>query len=62
RDGVRPLGGERGQDARLRLALAVLVDAFLVRATLMPAFMVAAGRANRWSPRSLRRVHHRLVG
>ncbi len=44
------------------LALAVLVDAFLVRATLMPAFMIVAGRANWWSPESLHRAHRRLVG
>lgn len=44
------------------LAIAVLVDAFLVRATLMPAFMVVAGRANWWSPRALHRLHHRLLG
>jgi putative drug exporter of the RND superfamily len=41
------------------LALAVLVDAFLVRATLVPAFMRLAGRANWWAPRSLRRFHLR---
>jgi len=39
------------------LALAVLVDAFLIRATLVPAFMRLAGRANWWAPRSLRRLH-----
>jgi RND superfamily putative drug exporter len=41
------------------LALAVLVDAFLVRATLVPAFMRLAGRANWWAPRPLRRFHLR---
>jgi RND superfamily putative drug exporter len=41
------------------LALAVLVDAFLIRATLVPAFMRLAGRANWWAPRTLRRLHLR---
>jgi putative drug exporter of the RND superfamily len=41
------------------LALAVLVDAFLIRATLLPAFMQLAGRANWWAPRPLRRWHLR---
>jgi len=41
------------------LSLAVLVDAFLIRATLVPAFMRLAGRANWWSPRPLRRWHLR---
>jgi RND superfamily putative drug exporter len=42
------------------LALAVLVDAFLIRATLMPAFMRLAGRMNWWAPRWLRRLHLRF--
>ena len=42
------------------LTLAVLVDAFLIRATLVPAFMRLAGRANWWSPRWLRRWHLRF--
>ena len=41
------------------LALAVLVDAFLIRATLVPAFMRLAGRANWWAPKPLRRFHLR---
>jgi RND superfamily putative drug exporter len=41
------------------LALAVLVDAFLIRATLVPAFMRLAGRLNWWSPSWLRRWHLR---
>jgi len=44
----------------LGLALAVLVDAFLIRATLVPAFMRLAGRVNWWSPRFLRRWHLRF--
>jgi RND superfamily putative drug exporter len=42
------------------LALAVLIDAFLIRATLVPAFMRLAGRVNWWSPRWLRRWHLRF--
>jgi putative drug exporter of the RND superfamily len=43
----------------LGLMLAVLIDAFLIRATLVPAFMKLAGRLNWWSPRWLRRFHLR---
>lgn len=42
------------------LLLAVLVDAFLIRATLVPAFMRLAGRANWWAPKPLRRFHLRF--
>ena len=45
----------------LGLALAVLVDAFLIRATLVPALMRLLGARNWWAPRSLRRLHL-LVG
>ncbi len=45
----------------LGLALAVLVDAFLIRATLVPALMRLLGARNWWSPRGLRRLHL-LVG
>jgi putative drug exporter of the RND superfamily len=44
----------------LGLSAAVLVDAFLVRATLVPAFMKLAGRANWWAPAPLRRLHDRF--
>jgi RND superfamily putative drug exporter len=43
----------------LGLALAVLVDAFLIRATLVPALMRLAGRMNWWAPRFVRRWHLR---
>jgi putative drug exporter of the RND superfamily len=43
----------------LGLALAVLVDAFIIRATLVPALMRMAGRANWWAPPRLRRLHLR---
>jgi RND superfamily putative drug exporter len=42
------------------LGIAVMVDAFLIRATLVPAFMRLAGRVNWWSPRWLRRWHLRF--
>jgi len=41
------------------LALAVITDAFLVRATLTPALMKLAGRLNWWAPGPLRRFHLR---
>lgn len=42
------------------LAVAVLIDATLVRLFLVPATMTVLGRANWWAPRVLRRVHERL--
>ncbi|CAN5178388.1 MMPL family transporter [soil metagenome] len=42
------------------MTLAVLVDAFVVRATLVPAFMRLAGGANWWAPGPLRRFHDRF--
>lgn len=44
----------------LGMALAVLVDAFIVRTTLVPAFMRLAGRANWWAPAPLQRVYDRI--
>ncbi|RBY81825.1 MMPL family transporter [Blastococcus sp. TF02A-26] len=44
----------------LGLALAVVVDATLVRMLLLPAVMTLMGRANWWAPRPLRRLHARL--
>lgn len=41
------------------LGVAVLVDAFLVRATLVPALMKLAGSANWWAPAPLRSLHRR---
>lgn len=43
------------------LALAVLVDATLVRGLLAPAVMRLAGRANWWAPGPLRRLHARFA-
>jgi RND superfamily putative drug exporter len=42
------------------LALAVIMDATLVRAFLVPAFMKLMGSANWWAPPALRRVHERF--
>jgi RND superfamily putative drug exporter len=44
----------------LGLALAVLMDATIVRALLVPAFMRLAGEANWWAPRWLKAVHERI--
>jgi RND superfamily putative drug exporter len=41
-------------------ALAILVDATLIRGVLVPAFMRLAGEANWWSPAPLRRLHDRI--
>ena len=42
------------------LTLAVLMDAFLIRGTLVPAFMRLAGEWNWWAPAPLRRLHARI--
>ena len=42
------------------LALAVLMDATVVRGTLVPAFMKLAGRWNWWAPAPLARLHARF--
>ena len=44
----------------LGLALAVLMDATIVRATLVPALMKLAGEANWWAPAPLRRFQERF--
>jgi uncharacterized membrane protein YdfJ with MMPL/SSD domain len=41
-------------------ALAVLIDASIVRALLVPSLMELLGRWNWWSPRPLRRLHARI--
>jgi RND superfamily putative drug exporter len=41
-------------------ALAVLIDATLVRALLVPSLMEMLGRWNWWAPRPLRRLHSRF--
>lgn len=41
-------------------AVGVLVDAFVVRALLVPSLMALLGRWNWWSPAPLRRLHARI--
>ena len=41
------------------LAMAILVDATVIRGILVPAFMRLAGEANWWAPAPLRRLHDR---
>ena len=42
------------------LTLAVVMDATIVRATIVPAFMRLAGEANWWAPRWMRRLYDRV--
>ena len=44
----------------LGAAAAVLIDAFIVRALLVPALMKLLGERNWWAPRRLARLHARL--
>ena len=44
----------------LGIAFAVLIDASLVRALLVPSLMALLGRLNWWAPRPLRRVYERF--
>jgi uncharacterized membrane protein YdfJ with MMPL/SSD domain len=48
------------KEVGLGTALAVLIDAFLVRALLVPSLMALLGRWNWWAPRPLARLHARL--
>jgi uncharacterized membrane protein YdfJ with MMPL/SSD domain len=41
-------------------ALAVLIDASIIRALLVPALMRLLGPANWWAPRPLRRLYNRV--
>jgi len=41
-------------------ALAVLIDASLIRALLVPSLMELLGRWNWWAPKPLRRLHYRF--
>jgi uncharacterized membrane protein YdfJ with MMPL/SSD domain len=41
-------------------ALAVLIDASIIRALLVPALMELLGKWNWWAPRPLRRLHERI--
>ena len=44
----------------LGLALAIVMDATVIRGVLVPAFMKLAGEANWWAPGPLRRLHARF--
>jgi hypothetical protein len=44
----------------LGLALAVVMDATLIRGALVPAFMRLAGNANWWAPAPLKRLYDRF--
>jgi uncharacterized membrane protein YdfJ with MMPL/SSD domain len=44
----------------LGTAIAVLIDASLIRALLVPSLMELLGDWNWWAPRPLRRLHHRF--
>ena len=48
------------KEVGLGTALAVAIDASLVRALLVPSLMALLGRWNWWAPRSLRRLHDRV--
>ncbi|MFC5745439.1 MMPL family transporter [Actinomadura rugatobispora] len=48
------------QQLGIGMALAVIVDATLIRGVLVPAFMSLAGHANWWAPAPLRRLHRRI--
>ena len=41
-------------------ALAVLIDATIVRALLVPSLMALLGRRNWWAPRPLRQLYDRF--
>jgi RND superfamily putative drug exporter len=43
------------------VAVAVLIDAFIVRAFLVPSLMALLGRLNWWAPPALRSLHRRLA-
>jgi RND superfamily putative drug exporter len=44
----------------LGVALAVLIDASIIRALLVPSLMELLGSWNWWAPRPLRRLHDRI--
>ena len=44
----------------LGAAFAVLIDASIIRALLVPSLMELLGSVNWWAPRPLRRLHDRI--
>ncbi|CAM5713191.1 MMPL family transporter OS=Streptomyces microflavus OX=1919 GN=G3I39_27335 PE=4 SV=1 [Streptomyces microflavus] len=51
---------DQHQDAGLGIALAVLMDAMVIRSLLVPAVMKLTGRATWWAPKPLRAFHQRF--
>ncbi|MGI8659534.1 MAG: MMPL family transporter [Thermoleophilaceae bacterium] len=49
------------QQIGIATATGVLLDAFVVRALLVPSLMALLGRWNWWSPAPLRRLHERIA-
>jgi uncharacterized membrane protein YdfJ with MMPL/SSD domain len=50
------------QQIGVATATGVLLDAFIVRALLVPSLMALLGRWNWWSPRAVHRLRARIVG
>ena len=48
------------KEVSLRTAAAVLIDAFIARAALVPSLMVLVGWRKWWSPGHFRRLHQRI--
>ena len=44
----------------LGTALAIIIDASVIRAFLVPSLMALLGRRNWWAPGPLRRLHNRI--
>ena len=44
----------------LGVALAILIDATIIRGVIVPAFMRIAGKWNWWAPAWLRKVHDKV--
>ncbi|MEU5725257.1 MMPL family transporter [Micromonospora sp. NPDC047738] len=49
------------QQLGIGMALAIIVDATLIRGALVPAFLRLTGRVNWWAPAPLRRLHRRIA-
>jgi hypothetical protein len=57
---LSPIAKPSSSARRAAGPIAVLMDAFVIRATLVPAFMRIAGEANWCEPRRMRRIHDRI--
>jgi hypothetical protein len=60
RPGVAPLEVVFIKELGDGTALAVLIDATIVRAPLVPSLMALLGKRNWWAPAPLRNLHNRL--